>query len=157
MPSRTLVAFLALAAGCAAAVAADRSFGEPLSPELEVTPIADILADPDAWAGRRVRVEGRVAGVCRHQGCWLELVAPDRAAIRVQVEDGVIVFPRDAEGREAVAEGEVEILDLTRERYEEWLRHQAEEAGEEFDASRVGDGPYRIVRLRGTGAVIAGP
>ena len=60
----------------------------------------------------------------------------------------------DAVGLAAAAEGVVEILDLSRERYEAWFRHAAEEAGEEFDPAEVGDGPFRIVRLRGRGARI---
>ena len=150
-----VVLLFALAAGLAAAD--ERSFGAPLSPDLAVTAIGDIVADPDAWAGKRVRIEGRVSGVCEHMGCWLELASPDDVALRVKVDDGVIVFPSDAVGAHAEAEGEVEILELTRDEYEDWLRHQAEETGDEFDPAAVGDGPYRIVRLRGLGAVVTGP
>ncbi len=139
------------------ASAADRSFGEPLSTGLEVTPIADIVSDPDAWEGKRVRIEGEVCGVCRMQGCWLELESAENVRLRVKVDDGVIVFPPDAVGRRATAEGEVEILELTREQYVGWLEHQAEETGDEFDPATVGEGPYRIVRLRGLGAVVHGP
>ncbi len=136
--------------------AADRRLGEPLDAALSPTPIAEILASPDAWSGKTVRIEGKVAGVCAKQGCWMDLVAPDGARIQVKVDDGVIVFPQDAVDLQAAAEGQVEILDLTRERFEAWLRHAAEEANREFDPAEVGDGPYRIVRLRGRGAEIRG-
>ena len=139
------------------ATATVRSFGEPLSADLEVTAIATIVADPDPWVGKRVRIEGEVSGVCQKQGCWLELVSPGNASLRVKVEDGVIVFPQDTVGHRATAEGEVEILELTREEYTGWLEHQAEETGEEFDPATVGDGPHRIVRLRGLGAEITAP
>ena len=139
------------------AAATVRSFGEPLSADLEVTAIATIVADPDPWVGKRVRIEGEVSGVCQKQGCWLELASPENTALRVKVDDGVIVFPQDAVGRRATAEGEVEILELTREKYTSWLEHLAEETGEEFNPDAVGDGPYRIVRLRGLGAEITGP
>ena len=35
-----------------------------------------------------------------------------------------------------------------------WLEHLAEERGETFDAASVGDGPFRILQLKGTGARI---
>ena len=157
MSRRSLVAALIVLCAASGAAAADRSFGEPLTPDLEVTAIGVIVADPDAWAGQRVRIEGEVSGVCEKQGCWLELVSPDNVALRVKVDDGVIVFPQDAVGSRCRAEGEVEILELTREEYVGWLEHQAEETGDDFDPATVGDAPYRIVRLRGLGAEIAGP
>lgn len=153
-----LAAVLALAVTTAATAAASsgaiRTFGEPLTAGLELTPIGEIVADPEAWAGTRVRVEGRVSGVCENKGCWLELVSAEDVALRIKVEDDVIVFPQDAIGCRAVAEGEVELLELTRDEYAGWLEHRAEESGDEFDPAEVGDGPYRIVRVRGTGAEI---
>ena len=134
-----------------------RDFGEALTDGLEPTPIAEIVADPDVWVGKQVRIEGRVSGVCARQGCWIDLVSPEETTLRVKVDDGVIVFPQDAVGRQAAAEGTVEILELERQQYEGWLRHQAEEAGETYEPTDLGDGPYRIVRLRGLGARIAGP
>ena len=157
MSKTPLVTALVVLATASGAAAADCSFGEPLSPDLGVTAIEEIVADPDAWAGKTVRIEGEVSGVCERQGCWLELVSPENVALRVKVEDGVIVFPQDAVGRRCRAEGEVEILELTRDEYVGWLEHQAEETGEAFDPATVGDGPYRIVRLRGHGAEITGP
>lgn len=142
-----------LTAGGAAAETATYGAGVTLE---STTPIRDIVVDPEAWAGQQVRVEGRVVGVCAKKGCWMELESPDDHRLRIKVEDDVIVFPRDAEGRQAVAEGTVEVHELTREQYAGWLRHLAEEQGETFDEASVGDGPYRLVQIRGTGAEIAG-
>ena len=119
----------------------------------EATPIGSILADPEAWDGKRVRVEGKVTEVCPKKGCWMSLQEGD-AAIRIKVEDDVIVFPAAAKDHHAVAEGLVEILPLDREQYTGWLQHLAEERGETFDPASVGDGPYRIVQIRGEGALI---
>lgn len=119
------------------------------------TPIAAIVADPDAWAGKRVRIEGQVTEVCPMAGCWMELAAEKGGhRLKVKVDDGVIVFPTDAVGRVAAAEGVVEIVPMTRDQYRGWLAHLAEERGVPFDESQVGDGPYRIVQLRGTGAAL---
>ncbi len=69
----------------------------------------------------------------------------------------MIVFPQESLGRQALAEGEVEILEMERDRYEAWLRHLAEEVHREFDPAEVGNGPYRIVRLKGLGSEIQSP
>ena len=145
---------LALVVG-SGAIAAPERFGAGVDLETAV-PIRDIVADPDAWVGKTVRVEGKVAGVCAKKGCWLELESRDGDHLRVKVEDDVIVFPRESEGRCAVAQGTVEVKDLTREQWAGWLRHMAEEQGEVFDEESVGSGPYRLVQIKGTGAEIDG-
>jgi hypothetical protein len=121
----------------------------------EVTRIADILADPDAYLGKTVRVEGGILDVCPRKGCWMEL-GEEGESIRIKVEDDVIVFPAAALGRVAAAQGEVEAIEMTREKYLDWLAHLAEERGEEFnpESADIGDGPYRIIRIQGTGAKI---
>lgn len=149
-----LVFSLAVTVGTVAA-SEGAIFGTAPSADLDLTDIASILDAPDEWAGKRVKIAGDVAGVCTKQGCWMDLTSPDDVTLRVKVDDGVIVFPQDATGHSAVAEGTVEILDMERDKYEAWLRHVAEEEGREFDPSDVGEAPYRIVRLRGTGAEIA--
>jgi hypothetical protein len=119
------------------------------------TPLAAIVAAPEEWAGETVRVEGEVREVCPKAGCWLEIVpAPDAAALRVKVEDGEIVFPLSTRGRRATAQGTVEVSDLTREEYVAWQEHLAEELGKTFDPAAVGDGPYRWVQVKATGAEV---
>lgn len=119
----------------------------------EATPISKILADPDAYVGKTVRIEGKVVDVCPMAGCWMELEEGEgKDKLKVKVDDGVIVFPMTAKGKLAVAEGTLEAIPMTREKYVEWLQHLAEEKGETFDAAAVGDGPFRILQLKGTGA-----
>lgn len=129
------------------------SFGGGVEIEA-ATPIRDIVADPDAWVGKTVRVEGQVTGVCAMKGCWMELESTDGDQLRVKVDDDVIVFPPEAEGRWAVAEGKVSAREMSRDQYVGWLRHLAEEQGETFDESSVGEGPYKLVQIQGTGAEI---
>ena len=119
----------------------------------EATSIAKILADPDAYVGKTVRIEGKVLDVCPMAGCWMELADEGgKEKLKVKVDDGVIVFPMTAKGKLAVAEGTLEAIPMTREKYVEWLKHLAEEKGETFDVSTVGDGPFRVLQLKGTGA-----
>ena len=123
--------------------------------EAETTSVAKIMANPDAYVGKTVRIEGKVADVCPMKGCWMELEEQGgKASLRVKVDDGVIVFPVDSKGKSAVAEGIVEAIPMSRESYVAWLEHLAEERGETFDGSKVGEGPFRILQIRGTGARI---
>jgi Domain of unknown function (DUF4920) len=121
----------------------------------EATPISKILADPDAYVGKTVRIEGKVLDVCPMKGCWMELAGEEgKESLKVKVDDGVIVFPVTSKGKLAVAEGTVEAIPMTKEKYVAWLEHLAEERGEKFDAASVGEGPFRILQLKGTGARI---
>ena len=152
------VALLGLGAALAATPpAAAETYGAGVG-LAETTSIEAIVADPEAYAGKRVRVEGKVAAVCPLRGCWMELAAgEDGPVVRIKVDDGVIVFPADAAGRPAAAEGVVRVVELSRDEYLGWLAHLAEERGQEFDpeAAGVGDGPFKLIQIHATGAEIA--
>ena len=79
----------------------------------KATSVSDIFARPDAYSGKTVKVTGKVVDVCEHRGCWMDLAGdkPDET-IRVKVEDGVIVFPASARGRQATVQGVVEMMKL---------------------------------------------
>lgn len=151
--SRHALSFVLLAALLAAPSQAAETYGGGVR-LTETTSIGKILVDPDAYVGKLVRVEGEVTDVCPMKGCWMEISEPEGDRIRVKVEDGVLVFPVDAKGKRAAAEGVVEEIPMDREQYVRWMSHLAEERGETFDASKVGDGPFSILQLRGLGARI---
>ena len=120
----------------------------------ETTSIGKILADPDAYEGRQVRVEGEVTDVCPMRGCWMEIAEPEGDRLRIKVDDGAIVFPPTAKGKRAVAEGVLEKIPMEREEYIRWMSHLADERGETFDTSKIGNGPFNILQIRGLGARI---
>lgn len=131
------------------------AYGEPLT-LTEITEVSTILENPAEYIGERVLVKGMVVAVCEMKGCWMD-IASDREfeKIQVKVDDGVIVFPLTARGRDAIVEGIVEELQLTYEQALAQAEHRAEEQGEEFDPSSVPEGPQTIYRIRGIGAVVA--
>jgi len=152
-----LLAIAALLALPTSAQADCTEYGTGVSLE-EATPVATLLADADSWAGETVRVEGEVREVCPRAGCWLSIVpADDASPLRVKVTDGEIVFPLSARGQHAVAQGVVEVQDMSRDQYAGWLQHLAEERGEEFDPASVGDGPYRQIQVKAVGAELCSP
>lgn len=120
-----------------------------------LTHVAVILERPDDFVGERVLVEGTVADVCDHMGCWMDIMGEDEGQkIQVKVDDGVIVFPQSATGQRARVEGVVEKIERTEEEAMEAARHRAEERGLEFDPATVA-GPETVYRIKATGALIA--
>jgi hypothetical protein len=95
------------------------------------TPVSKVLADPKAFIGKTIRVDGIVTAVCDKAGCWMELrdeSADPKAAqtLRMKVDDGVIVFPVSAAGKKASAEGVFEVVSA--EAAAEHAAHAAQEA-----------------------------
>ena len=144
---------LTLLAAAPALQAEETSYGEGLTIRQSI-PLSMLLANPDRYIGQKVRVEGTVTEVCQMKGCWMEIEESPKAKIRIKVDDGVIVFPPSAKGKPAIAEGVLEAIPMTRDSYVAWCQHEAEERGQAFDAATVGDGPFQILQLRGTGARI---
>lgn len=119
----------------------------------EKTKISDILADPESFVGKTVLVEGEVFDVCPKSGCRMELKSDKDEKIRIKAKDGEIVFPVEAIGKKAIAEGTVYRIDLTQEEAIKFYEHIAEESGAEFDPSTI-TGPVTIYQIRGIGAEI---
>jgi hypothetical protein len=151
--SLCVVGILSAAAALAEAPCAPKPFGAGVT-IAEATPIAAIAAKPEEYVGKAVRVEGEVRAVCTAAGCWLVLEADGGAALRVKVDDGDIVFPIAAKGKRAAAQGTVELVELSREGYVAARRHEADESGVAFDEASIGEGPFRLVRVNGTGAEV---
>jgi len=120
----------------------------------EVTKISTIFENPEEYTGKKVVVEGMIVDVCSKRGCWME-IASDKEfeKIRVKVEDGEIVFPLEAKGKNALVEGMVEKIEMTKEQAIERAKHHAEEVGQKFDPASV-TGPEVFYQIRGLGAVI---
>jgi len=151
---RTLMILLVAGLLLPAAVQA-KTFGKGVT-LAEVTSVSAILDAPQQYVGKTVKVAGLIVDVCGGRGCWLA-VAGDRPfeQLRVKVEDGEIVFPLEARGREGEMEGVVEVFELSREQVIKQRQHHAEERGEDFDPASV-TGGETVVRLRGLGAEIPG-
>ena len=137
-----------------AAAGEGKAYGEPLTGK-DSMPIHELLKDPDPFLGEVVRVEGLVTGVCEKRGCWMSLASNDLEfeEIRIKVEDGVIVFPMEAKGKHAVAEGVLAKIEMTMEQTLDYMKHHAEEHDEEFDPTVITE-PLVFYQIQATGAVI---
>lgn len=120
----------------------------------EKTSISDILKNPLKYKNKRVLVEGTVSAVCQKAGCWMEIKGDvETDIIKIKVKDGEIIFPDDAAGKKALVQGKVYEIRMTKEEVLEFEKHNAEESGKTFDASKV-TGPRTIYQIRGEGAEI---
>lgn len=120
----------------------------------EQTSISKILAQPEEYVGKTVLVEGKILEVCVMAGCWMDLKSDaENQKIKIKVKDGDIVFPVEAKGKDALVEGTVYKIELTKEEAVDYYEHVAEEQGTEFDDATV-TGPITIYQIKGIGAEI---
>ena len=144
---------ISLLIAAALCFAADSKLGKPLTLTSQ-TAIADLTAKPADFVGKTVQVKGKITEVCQSMGCWMQLVDPaTKAAVKIKVKDGEIVFPKDSAGKTAVAEGKFTKIEMTKEQAIAQAKHEAEENKKKFDPASV-KGPVVTYQIAGTGAVI---
>jgi hypothetical protein len=90
----------------------------------ETTKLPDIMKDPKAFDGKRVRVTGTIGDVCQKKGCFMFLKEGD-AKTQVKFKDYAFFVPFDVAGRTVVVEGTSQVKELS----EAWRRHYAEDQG----------------------------
>jgi len=121
----------------------------------ETVKISTVLANPENFLGKTVRVQGPVVGVCKSRGCWIELASDvEQQKIMLKVEDGEIVFPPEIMGETAIVEGVLEGIPLNHDQACAYLEEEASCQGETFDKSTVPAEGITFYRIKGTGAVI---
>lgn len=77
----------------------------------DVTSIADVVKNPEAFVGKTLRIDGTATAICQHMGCWMAVSESGDAhapTVRLKVDDGVIVFPVTAKGKAVSAQGAFE-------------------------------------------------
>jgi len=151
----TRMAALLIALLVPSAVSADdvRVYGK-LPGGSDTIKISMLMADPARYVGRTVRIEGLITGVCEKRGCWMSLASDEGSQdLRIKVDDGVMVFPIEAKGKRALAEGELTKVEMTMEQTLAWTKHLAEERNEAFDPNTV-TGPMTYYEIKATGALI---
>ena len=132
---------------------AKKKYGTELTLK-QTTKISEIVANPDKFNGKRVLVSGPIVDVCKERGCWIK-VGSDKEfeSIRFKVQDGVIVFPLDLKGKNAVAEGVVSVRTISVEDQIKSGEEMAKEEGKTFDRSTV-TGVKTVLQIKGEGAQV---
>ncbi len=89
----------------------------------------DVVAKtPEKYAGKVVKVTGKVTAVCKKKGCWMTL-AGTTARARVSFKDYAFFAPFDAAGAMGTVEGTIEVKKLS----DAERAHLAEDAGKKKD------------------------
>ncbi len=132
---------------------AKKKYGTELTLK-QTTKISEIVANPDKFNGKKVLVSGPIVDVCKERGCWIK-VGSDKEfeSIRFKVQDGVIVFPLDLKGKNAVAEGVVSVRKISVEDQIKSGEEMAKEEGTTFDRSTV-TGVKTVLQIKGEGAEV---
>jgi hypothetical protein len=132
----------------------EKVYGEGVSAP-DTMLVSQLLAEPEAYIGKTVRVKGTAVGVCAHRGCWINIASDTEGeTVRVKVKDGVIIFPPEIVGDMVVAEGVWTANELTMEQTKKVCAAQAKEEGKEFDEEEVST-CMTLYQISGTGAVVA--
>jgi len=151
--TKRMIAVAATVLIASLAFAGEVKLGKPLTLKQPVA-VQKLLEKPDAYVGKTVQVKGKVTDVCQKMGCWMMIADPDGGkAVRIKVEDGVIVFPKDAPAKTAIAEGKFTKRELTKEQAIAEAQHKAEANGRKFDPSTIKSG-VTVYQIEGTGAVL---
>ncbi len=134
-------------------LAAELKLGKPIDIQ-STTSINELLSQPDNYVGKDVKIEGEIVDVCQNQGCFIHVKdSSSKETLLVKVNDGEIVFPKDAAGKKVVAQGKFEKQTQTKEQLIESTKHFAEEAGKKADTSKITQGKTTY-RIKGQGAII---
>lgn len=109
--------------------------------------LAELVAAPEKYQDKSVRVEGTVRRACSKMGCWMELAesaAPAAAGIRVLMKDHGFFVPTDSAGSKATVEGKVSVETLS----DEDAKHFESEGGTVLKGK---DGKPREVQVTAVG------
>lgn len=109
---------LALLSGCASNKNMTH-FGKPpqLGPSMRTLTVTEVTEDIDRYDGNTIKVGGYVDAMCVHSGCWMKLAdKPDapadapRVIVKFTYDHELGRVPPAAMGKQAVAEGKLEII-----------------------------------------------
>lgn len=148
----TVLLVTLLAGGAALAGDGPKVYGKGVA-ATDTVRVGALLANPDAWVGKTIRLEGKAVAVCQHRGCWVDLASDvEGQTVRVKVNDGDIVFPPELVGDLVLAEGVWTANKLDLETTKKVCEAEAKKDGKAFDANAV-TSCRTLYQLSGTGAV----
>ena len=112
-------------------------FGAPLDADAEPVSLDTLLASPDDYLDRPVRIETRISEVCQKKGCFM-IANSGGHAVRVSFRDYGFFVPTDTGGKTVTVTGTL----IERQLSEEQAAHFRADAGSDtIQAGKV----YEIV------------
>ena len=128
-----------------------RSVGRALTGKARAS-VAELLAEPTKYAGKTVRVQGDVIGMCHHRRAWFALrdgSPSNQAYVRVLTAPEFLV-PEKSIGTKVTAEGTVELIQVPAS----MARHYAADHG--LGSAGEARTPTQQLVIRATGAEFVG-
>ena len=112
--------------------------------------VVDLMARPEEFAGKTVRLEGDVPAMCVHRRTWFGIQDPgDKSGVFLRVlATPAFLVPEGSIGKRARTEGTVEIIEVDAAA----ARHFAKMHGLGDPEAIQGEGKIKSVVLRATGA-----
>jgi hypothetical protein len=93
--------------------------------ETKLTPIQTLLANPEAYVGKTLLVEGEVTGRCQGSGCWVSLDTGDpENPFYVKSPDHSFSFPASCEQKRVRVQGILAVLQHKSTAQEEHEEHE---------------------------------
>jgi len=95
-------------------------FGKAPDVDTPFVALSDIMKDPKAYSGKKVRTRGEVVAVCQAAGCWCDLRpegaesgAKNVVPTHVSMHDHAFFLPKTAKTKLAEIEGNLVVRELT--------------------------------------------
>ncbi len=123
--------------------------GAPLG-DSEWVSLKNVMATPEKFAGKTVRVDGVIVRSCKMEGCWMELAPSMESAttVRVKFKEHGFFIPLKSEGFGAKAEGVFDVKVLSKEEADHLV-----EDGAKFE-NRNADGSVTEISFTASGVVL---
>ena len=105
-------------------------FGEAVNEKAMVN-ISTLLENPENYIDKEITISGTIVGVCTRRGCWADIASDAKfEKLRIKVRDGDMVFPLLAKGRQALATGTLQAIELSLAQTKSYKAMLAERRGE---------------------------
>jgi hypothetical protein len=101
----------------------------------------------DSFQGQ---VKGKVAEVCKAEGCWIRLEKADGSNMMVRVKNHAFLMPENIVGKTVLVEGTAVVKTET----EEMRKHYAEDAGKSKEEIAKIKGAQKDIQFSATGVKV---
>jgi hypothetical protein len=123
-------------------------YGNDLSSELQTVQLSDLLAKPQDYEGKTVKLSGTVTDVCQMMGCWL-MLSDGTNEIRVTTLHKFFM-PKDCAKSKAVVDGTFKMTEIS----EEHAKKMNDESQNPKVKTEDIKGPQKVYTLEATGVKI---
>lgn len=116
-----------------------------------VVTIQDVLAKPELYDGKSIRLGGTIGSVCQKKGCWMR-VGEAGSDVFVRFKDYGFFMPLDSAGAEVVMEGVFKVTELSVAQQQHYL-----EDAKKFDEAKKVTQPKKEFSFMAQGVGMKNP